>query len=344
MYTVETSSLTKRFKRLRGYRDLVLYPWRRRDVVALRDVSLRIHSGALFGILGQNGAGKTTLIRILCTTLLPSSGTACVAGIDVLRQPERVRRRIGLVQVEERSFYWRLTGRQNLEFFAALYHLPTPVARDRIQSLMRRLHVDSEADRPFQSLSTGTRQKFAIIRGLMTEPEVLFLDEPTRSLDPIATHDVRSFLKDHVVRELGTTVVLATHSLEEAEELCTGLVLLREGQIAAEGTPAALRESFGGGLVCEFTLANAPLTLGEQLRGIAGATNITQSVTSDGVRLAIMTDRRDGQLNDLLRVVLDSGADVRKFSSREPTLEEVYVRVLGAPADRDGNMTEHDAK
>src|ERR1044071_5108905 len=134
--TIEILDLTKRFRKLQSYRDLLLYPWRRADHLAVDGVSLRIEPGELFGILGQNGAGKTTLIKMLCTALRPSSGSATVAGYDVVRDARRLRAVIGLVSGEERSFYWRLTGRQNLEFFAALYHVPPAVARPRIAMLL----------------------------------------------------------------------------------------------------------------------------------------------------------------------------------------------------------------
>src|SRR5207244_1040564 len=129
---IEAQALTKRFRKLQTYRDLVLYPWRQADHLAVDHISLRIQRGELFGLLGQNGAGKTTLIKMLCTALLPSSGSAAVMGYDVVRDARHVRAAIGLVSGEERSFYWRLTGRQNLEFFAALYHVPQAIARRRI--------------------------------------------------------------------------------------------------------------------------------------------------------------------------------------------------------------------
>jgi ABC-2 type transport system ATP-binding protein len=334
MLAIETSNLTKRFKRLTGYRDLVLYPWRKREIVALRGISLSVSEGELYGILGQNGAGKSTLIRILCTTLLPSSGTARVLGHDVLAEPRTVRRLIGLVQSEERSFYWRLSGRHNLEFFAALYQIPKAIARRRIDDLLDRLELQEEASRPYFSLSTGTRQKFAIMRGLMTEPRVLFLDEPTRSLDPISAESVRRFISERIVRDLGSTVVLATHSLHEAEQLCTRLALIRDGEIVSEGTSDELRRMLGRGMRCEIRLRSASADLVMRLDRIPGVVAVTNSEVLDESRLLVEFDHRREALTDVLAAVVTSGADLIDLSTRQPSMEEVYIHALaGEPTD-----------
>ena len=342
MLAIETAGLTKRFKRLGGYRDLILYPWRSRDVVALRGVSLSVKEGELFGLLGQNGAGKTTLIRILCTTLLPSEGTAKVLGKDVLAEPRKVRRLIGLVQSEERSFYWRLSGRQNLEFFAALYHIPTDVARTRINELLDRLDLREEALRPYNSLSTGTRQKFAIMRGLMTEPRVLFLDEPTRSLDPIAAEEVRRFIAERIVKELGSTVILATHSLDEAEQLCTRLGLIRDGQIVSEGSPEELRARLGRGLRCELRLRPpSSADLLSSIDQIPGVVSVSEELVSDECRVVVELDHRPQALKDVLSVVLASGSDLVDLATHHPTLEEVYIDTLATEAGTpDGELSD----
>ena len=217
---IEAQALTKRFRKLQTYRDLLLYPWQPADHLAVDQVSLRIERGELFGLLGQNGAGKTTLIKMLCTALLPTSGNASVMGYDVVKQARQVRERIGLVNGEERSFYWRLTGRQNLEFFAALYHVPGALAQRRIDDLVRRVGLSEDADRPFRTYSSGMRQKLGIARGLLGAPQVLFMDEPTRSLDPISAQSMRQLVAEYIIGELECTVILATHSMAEAEELC----------------------------------------------------------------------------------------------------------------------------
>jgi ABC-2 type transport system ATP-binding protein len=335
---IETESLTKRFRPLRSYRDLVS-PARRVERTAVSDVSLRIPPGQVFGLLGQNGAGKTTLIRMLTTLLLPTAGTARVAGFDVAQEPHQVRARIGLVSGDERSFYWRLTGRQNLEFFAALQHLPTAITPGRISGLADRLGIAEHLDRPFGHLSTGQRQKLAIARGLMSEPEILFMDEPTRSLDPISAVAIREFVAEHIVGELGSSVILATHSMPEAEALCRRLAFIQDGRIVAEGSVAELRRAIGYGIRCELRLAPGAGTAGVDLTRLPGvlavlpaAAPIAPSAQGEpaeaGPLVVRLTLAKEGALAGVLRALVMAGADVVGCETRDLSLEEIYVHTL----------------
>jgi ABC-2 type transport system ATP-binding protein len=331
---IEIQSLTKRFRPLRSYRDL-LAPAGRPERTAVSGIDLRIPPGQVFGLLGQNGAGKTTLIRMLTTLLLPTSGSARVAGFDVVRDPRAVRARIGLVSGDERSFYWRLTGRQNLEFFAALQHLPADIAPTRIADLARRLGIAEHLDRPFGHLSTGQRQKLAIVRGLMSEPEILFMDEPTRSLDPISSVAIRQFVAEHIVGELGRTVVLATHSMPEAETLCRRLAFIQDGRIVAEGSVAELRRAIGYGVRCELRLGAHVGTAGVDLAEVEGVLEVLPAgppaaATVDGpAPLAVrLTLADEDAMAGVLRVLVTAGADVLGCETRELSLEEIYVHTL----------------
>jgi ABC-2 type transport system ATP-binding protein len=335
---IETESLSKRFRPLRSYRDLVA-PWRRNERTAVSEVSLIVPPGQVFGLLGQNGAGKTTLIRMLTTLLLPTSGRARVAGFDVTRDPRAIRARIGLVSGDERSFYWRLTGRQNLEFFAALQHLPAAATPARIAELTDRLGVAEHLDRPFGHLSTGQRQKLAIARGLMSEPEILFMDEPTRSLDPISAVAIREFVAEHIVGELGSTVILATHSMPEAEVLCRRLAFIQDGRIVAEGSVAELRRAIGYGLRCELRLGRAGGTGGVDLAALPGVLAVLPSnaavahgPTDDQPLVVRLTLAREDALAAVLRGLVDAGADVVGCETRELSLEEIYVHTLSPKA------------
>jgi ABC-2 type transport system ATP-binding protein len=327
---IETHALTKRFRKLHTYRDLLLYPWRRAEHLAVDAVSLRIQQGELFGILGQNGAGKTTLIKMLCTALLPSSGSAEVAGYDIVRDARRVRAAIGLVSGEERSFYWRLTGRQNLEFFAALYHVPAAAARRRIDDLLRQVGLADHADQPFQTYSTGMRQKLAIARGLLSEPQVLFMDEPTRSLDPISAQAVRRFVAEYIIGELGRTVILATHSMAEAEELCGRLALVRAGRVVAQGSIAQLRQTLHHGVRCELRVRHMPPELPDTLRGIPGVLSLQIARDSRLHLLELAMSDEGPLLAAVLRETVESGAEVYGCTTRQATLEEIYLHALGA--------------
>lgn len=324
LYAIETEALTKRFRQLQSYRDLALYPWRRSTQGAVEDVTLQIHEGELFGLLGENGAGKTTLIRMLSTTLLPTSGTALVRGHDVVRDPYAVRRLIGLVSGDERTFYWRLTGRQNLEFFAALYHVPRDVAPGRIGELLQTLDVASYADRRFSTYSTGIRQKFAIARGMLTKPSVLFLDEPTRALDPIAADELRRYIAEHIVGRLGHTVLLATHTLSEAEAICHRVAIIRHGKVYAAGTMDELSARMALSPVLEVTIAGDPDELREAIGAVPGIGTVSAHLEGDRVHLAIQLGAQDGMMRDVLRVVVETGARVESCTTRRPTLDDIY--------------------
>jgi ABC-2 type transport system ATP-binding protein len=326
---IETHALTKRFRKLNTYRDLLLYPWRRADHLAVDNISLRIEPGELFGILGQNGAGKTTLIKMLCTALRPSAGSATVAGHDLVRDARRVRAAIGLVSGEERSFYWRLTGRQNLEFFAALYHVPPAVARRRIDDLLRRVELADHADRPFRTYSTGMRQKLAIARGLLSEPQVLFMDEPTRSLDPISAQIVRRFVAEYIIGELGRTVILATHSMAEAEELCDRLALVRSGRVVAQGSVDQLRRTLHYGGRCELRVRHMPPELPDALRRIPGILSLDVT-RDDGLHLLELSLSEEGPvLAAVLREAVECGAEIYGCQTCQVSLEEIYLHTLG---------------
>ena len=331
---IETHDLTKRFRPIRPLRGMLLGRAPEPDRVAVDAVSLSIAPGEVFGLLGQNGAGKTTLVRMLTTLLLPSSGTAQVEGIDVTRDPRGVRARIGLINGDERSFYWRLTGRQNLEFFAALRRLDPARTAEAIERLSGRLGMTYHLDRPFGRLSSGQRQALAIVRGLLDAPAIVFMDEPTRSLDPISAERLRTFVADVIVGELGRTVVLATHSMVEAEELCTRLAFLQDGRVAALGTVDELRRAIGYGTRCELRLRDAPADVAAIVGAIAGVTGVTrdwiEEPTADGATVAVHLTMTSGDaLAEILRVLVRADAAVLGCETSELSLEEIYIQTLG---------------
>ena len=333
-FAIETDQLTKRFRPVRSVRGALLGRPRAPDRVAVDGVDLAIPHGQVYGLLGQNGAGKTTLVRILTTLLLPTGGTARVEGIDVTADPRAIRSRIGLVNGDERSFYWRLTGRQNLEFFGALRHLDRTTTSAAIERLAGRLGMADHLDRPFGRLSTGQRQSLAIIRGLIDEPQILFMDEPTRSLDPISAARLRRFVADVVVGELERTVVLATHSMPEAEELCDRLGFIQDGRIVAQGTVSELRRTIGYGSRCELRLRHAPVDVVARLGDIAGISAVTATAVEgpapDGATLAVrLTLAASDALAEVLRRLVRADVDVLVCETGELSLEEIYIRTLG---------------
>lgn len=331
---IEAIDLTKRFRLPRALRAMAAGRFDVAERVAVDGVSLAIPPGQVFGLLGQNGAGKTTLVRMLTTLLLPTSGTAMIDGIDVARDPRAVRGRVGLVNGDERSFYWRLTGRQNLEFFAALRHLDKAAATVAIDGLTARLGMAEHIDRPFRMLSSGQRQALAIARGLLDEPSIVFMDEPTRSLDPISALRLRRFVADVVVGELGRTVVLATHSMPEAETLCDRLAFIQDGRIVASGTVAELRRAIGYGIRCELRLGGAGdvTALAHDVPGVASLTVTPLAGSAGDERVVRLTMTSDDTLAELLRRLVGAGFAVRDCVTSELSLEEIYLQTLEKPA------------
>jgi ABC-2 type transport system ATP-binding protein len=315
-----TERLTKIYVKRRSLREVALRPFRRAErVTALLDLNLETRSGEIFGVLGPNGAGKTTLLKILAGLVLPTTGRALVGGVDVASDDRAVKRSIGFVTSDERSFYWRLTGRENLDFFARLYGLGAAEARRVSADLLREMDMESIADRPFMSYSTGMKQRLAIARALLHDPPVLCLDEPTRSLDPIAAKHLRRFVIDRLNRERGKTVLLATHNLPEAEEMCGRLVVLDRGRALRKGSVAEITSGLPGRDHYILTVRDLDAPPSDPRWRCAVARS------DDGTaRLAADVERGARAFSDLLRAILDSRATILSCARREPSLQEVF--------------------
>lgn len=230
---LETHNLTKQFIKRRGLSS-PRHALSKLVFTAVRDISLSVNRGEIFGLLGPNGAGKTTLTKMLCTLILPTSGSATIAGADIVRQQGRVRSSLALISSEERSFYWRLTGRQNLRFFAALYGLSGKRADQKIDEVLELVEMSAAAGRRFQEYSTGMKQRMSLARGLLSDPDLFFMDEPTKGLDPVATKHLHDFIRDGLAAR-GKTVILATHHLNEAEQVCDRVGIMYGGEMKAVG-------------------------------------------------------------------------------------------------------------
>jgi ABC-2 type transport system ATP-binding protein len=233
-------NLVKTYPVVRGFRELILKPFDRRTVTALDGLDLEVRRGRVFCLLGPNGAGKTTLIKILGTLVLPDGGRAVVDGHDVAREPGPAKTAVGYAVGDERSFYWRLTGRQNLEFFAALYGLRGAARDRRVGELLQIAGLDGAADLRFNSYSTGMRQMLSFARALLADADILLVDEPTRSLDPQTADRTRAFLRDELSRRQGRTVLWATHDLGEAADCADDIAVISRGRIRLSGPAAAL--------------------------------------------------------------------------------------------------------
>jgi len=311
--------VVKVYIKRRSLRELAMRPFRpAARITALAGVSLDIHPGEVFGILGPNGAGKTTLLKILAGLVVPTGGTATVGGLDVRHHDRAVRRLIGFASSDERSFYWRLSGRENLEFFARLYGLHGRDAGRRTAALIGDLDLGGDASRPFMDLSSGMKQRFIIARALLHDPPIVCLDEPTRSLDPIAAKHVRALISATLRGRSGKTILLATHNLQEAEQICDRVVVLDHGRVLRQGSVAEITVGLPG----RDHYLLAVQGLGDPPRDGRWAIAVDR-LDGGSARLVVEVDR-NGAFSDLLRAVLGSGAQVVSCSRREPSLQEVF--------------------
>jgi len=245
MNVIETKDLYKEFYITEGLLRSFLHTFRKKTKkVVLNKINLEIKKNELFCLVGPNGAGKTTLIKILCTLILPTQGHAFVNGYDIAREEKKARESIGLISSDERSFFWRLSGRENLKFFATLYNIPSKQAPKEIARVIEIAGIE-EPDKEFQQYSAGARQRLGIARSLLKEPEILFMDEPTKSLDPLMTASFRKFIKEELVIRHKKTVFFTTHQLNEAEIMADRLAILHKGEIKAVGALAELRKGMG---------------------------------------------------------------------------------------------------
>ena len=305
----------------------------------LFDVNLTVGRGELFGLLGPNGAGKTTLLKLLATLTVPDRGRMTIDGIDVMKHPTAASRRVGLCTSEERSFYLRLTARQNLEFFGALAGLYGKHLRRRIDEVLELVDLTGCLNVRIANFSSGMRQRITVARALLPDPKVLFLDEPTRAVDPVHAYDLRRLIRDELVGRAGKTVILATNLLEEAWEICDRVAVVNHGRVVACAPPREL-----AGLQTaryEASFDHVDDTLIERTRGIAGVRALTMNVAADGVNMRFELERRDRALNELLSMLSSNGFNLREFRPIEPQPVDIFRQVTNAsslqnPAAHDG--------
>jgi len=295
------------------------------EQVALRGVDLDIARGELFGLLGPNGAGKTTIVKIFTTLLLPSAGTAKILGLDAIRDPNAVRKRIGFVFGGERGLYWRLSGLDNLRYFADLYQIPPDVSRRRIADLIEALGLKGREHDKVEAYSRGMKQRLHLARGLLNAPEVLFLDEPTIGLDPVGGRELRSLVRR--LADEGTTIFLTTHYMLEADAICDRIAVIRKGDIVAEGTPRSIKDVVKDQGVVEFETDGLPAARIEALRHLDDVSAVIVD-EREVAQIVTVHCARPGELAAGLSGILD-GQQIRKLNVREPTLEDAYVQLIG---------------
>jgi ABC-2 type transport system ATP-binding protein len=294
---------------------------------AIRNMDLEVHRGEVLGLLGPNGAGKTTTVRLLAALIEPTEGTATVDGLDVRRQPDEVRARVGIL-TETPGLYEKLSATANLDFFGRLYGLDAATRAERIERYLRLFSLWDRRDEAAGAFSKGMKQKLAIARALLHEPAVVFLDEPTAALDPEAAYIVREAIE--AIRRSGRTIVLATHNLYEADRLCDRVAFVRGGLLRVD-SPADLRGSLGGRGV-EIGFADAPgAAMVEAARRVAGVA----AVEVDGPRLVVTATDPGRVTPQLVRALVAAGANIVDVRERATSLEQIYFEVMGVRPESD---------
>ena len=326
---VETRDLVKTFESGRRtiWQRIRREPDKRDRFHAVDGIDLVVEAGEIFGLLGPNGAGKTTTMKMLATLLIPTSGTIRVLGIDPLERPREVRARLGAMLSGERSLYWKLTGRENLEYFAALYHVPPSETKARIANVLAAVKLADRADDYVERYSTGMRQRLALARALLPNPPLVVLDEPTVGLDPQASRDLRDRVRE--LKAQGRTVLLTTHYMEEADQLCDRVAIIDHGRIVALDTPAALKRTIRAEEVVH-------LEIGVDGDDAAVIDRLGRSAT------VARTERENGTLKvtahcasarDFVPAAFDAarstGATIRHVEVVPVTLEDVFLALTG---------------
>ena len=296
---------------------------------AVNGVDLQIRRGEIFGLLGPNGAGKSTTIRMLCTLLEPTSGMAKVNGFDVVAQANDVRRSLGTVLAGERSIYWKLTGRENLEYFAALYHIPQAIAKKRIDELLERMELRERANELVEKYSTGMRQRIAIAKALLARPPILLLDEPTLGLDPQAARNLRELIA--TLKQEGHTILLTTHYMEEADQLSDRIGIIDTGKVIALDTPAGLKRRIEQKEVIKLEVTGWHDDLGDKIRSISGIENLMarRQGEADLWEVNMQAHNSRTAIPRIVEHISGNGTRLVNMNIVKPSLEDVFIHLTG---------------
>jgi ABC-2 type transport system ATP-binding protein len=312
-------------------------------IEALRGVNLRINEGEVFGLLGPNGAGKTTLIKILCTLVIHDEGEVRVMNFDVRKEPARVLKTLQAILPESRGFDWRLTGRQNLGFYSLLYGIKEIEARKRINSLLEITGLKERADDGYQRYSTGMQRKLLLCRALLRNTPILLFDEPTVGLDPASAAEFRSLLRDKLCNGEGKTILISTHNLNEAENICDRIAILNRGKILACDTLKNIQNQVFDKKSVHISFAEViPDDKLEKMKGelktIPGIESVTLETSQrygyGGVSLQL---NKDFDLSSIMEVISGSAIKVNSINTREPGLEDAFLSLVKRGMDEPEN-------
>jgi ABC-2 type transport system ATP-binding protein len=326
---VSVRDLKKRFRVRRPFIETLRRPFHQEYMQALTGVNCEIYSGEFFGFLGANGAGKTTLFKILATLVSPDEGTVVVDGYDVTKNPAAVRRVLTPVIADERSLRWRLSARENLRLYAVLYGLPETKVAARVDEVLDIVGLNPRDHKLVGRFSSGMRQRLLIGRALIPNPRVLLLDEPTRSLDPVSARTLRTFLRDEICKRLGCTILLATHTTEEAFELCDRVAILNHGQPLAIGEADRLQREFGEDRYLVWTRNSGHGVFdGLAERGVIRQVEVRPADDSAWCRVEMSIPGGDEAAANVLQQIVERGAIVSRFERIDLSLGELIQRVI----------------
>ncbi|MBN2258336.1 MAG: ABC transporter ATP-binding protein [Anaerolineaceae bacterium] len=300
--------------------------WRRKakTTTAIKDISFTVERGELFGLLGPNGAGKTTTVKILATILLPTSGGATILGHDVVRETQAVRERIGFTFGGARGLYTRLSAVDNLLYFAELYGLAPAVTRRRIDELLALVGLDDRRDDRVETYSSGMQQRLHLARALLHDPELIYLDEPTVGIDPVGARELRKTVRELARR--GKTILLTTHYMAEAEELCDRIAIIKEGDIVALDSPASLKKRIPGDSLVEIEVRAADLALLQAALKDLRAKCQTLAGDDGNKKLSVRTRQPEAVMQAMAPFI--ASQQVRNLEVRNQTLEDVYISII----------------
>ncbi len=301
---------------------------KRKEVVAVDDISFDVDKGELFGLLGPNGAGKTTTVKVLTTLLLPTSGTVRILGYDITKKPEPIRSRIGFIFGGERGLYWRLSAVDNLRYFASLYHIDPEVSSRRIPELLDMVGLGDRSKEKVEGYSRGMMQRLHIARTLLHDPELLFLDEPTMGLDPVGARELRQTIRN--LQQGGKTILLTTHYMFEADALCQRIAVINHGKIVAMDTPEVLKREVRDLSIVELDVFGIPQAVVDRIRTLPFVDTVSLENVDQRQALRVQTSRGAEAVPDLMATL--EGQRVGKVIVREPTLEDAYVRLVEGEA------------
>jgi len=326
MNPVEVNELSKTFDTKEG----PLFRKVPRTVVAVDSISFSVPKGEIFGLLGPNGAGKTTTIKMLCTLITPTSGDAYVAGFSVAKEQQKVRANLGVMLTGERTLYWKLTGRENLEYFAALYHMESSYTRNRIEELLTLVGLKEREDTLVENYSTGMRIRLSFAKALLNEAPVLLFDEPTASLDPQSSHLIRDIIRD--LKKDGYAILLTTHNMKEADILSDRVAIIDHGKIVSLGPPSELKQKVKSNDVIEIEGRNFSDQTADALESfseVSKAAYTLPEIAGEKGLLRIHTEKGKEVLPKILEFLVRKQATITKVSFIEPTLEDVFIAETG---------------